>query len=117
MLTTTRCVGEALFRRFENLPEDLHGSDPAFAPPFPGSVRKFPLPDSHFHKQDGTISALLVERDGRLAVRIAAIHNRSAGAWLGDSAGYFGFFSCIDDPGVAAHLVGLAKAPGILVPQ
>jgi GNAT superfamily N-acetyltransferase len=107
-LTIKRCLDRASLQEFENLPEELHGRHPAFTPPFPGSVAKFLHPRSHFHQQDGTITAFLVQRKGRTVGRVAAIHNRSALQYLGDGAGYFGFFSCIDDADVARCLIGLA---------
>lgn len=86
------------------VPETLHGTDPSFIPPFPGSVAKFLAPDSLFNRQDGTITAFLAERDGRVVGRIAAIVNRSHNAYWQDRIGFFGYFACEDNVETARAL-------------
>ncbi len=89
--------------------EQLHGTDPAFIPPFPGSVAKYLSPESAFHQRHGTITAFLAERDGVPVGRIAAIINRSHNSLYGDKAGFFGFFECEDDPATARALFQAAE--------
>lgn len=88
----------------------LHGTDPAFTPPFPGSVVGLIGPKSVFLKKHGEITPLIAYRDGRPVGRIAAIVNRSHNAHNGDKVGFFGFFDFINDSSVAKALVEAAAA-------
>jgi GNAT superfamily N-acetyltransferase len=97
-------------KRFERIPELIHGTDPAFTPPFPGSVVGLIGPKSVFLKTHGEITPLIAYRDGKPVGRIAAIVNRSHNAYSKDSVGFFGFFDFINDPGVARALLDAAAA-------
>jgi len=88
----------------------LHGTDPGFTPPFPGSVVKLIGPKSVFVHKHGEIHPLIAFRNGRPVGRIAAIVNRSHNDYNRDSVGFFGFFDFIDDPSVARTLVEAASA-------
>ena len=72
----------------------LHGTEPAFIPPFPGSVAKHLSPESAFQKRHGDIFPLIAWREGRPVGRIAAIVNRSHNKYYSDRTGFFGFFDC-----------------------
>ena len=91
------CRSATELKRFEQVPEMLHGTDPAFTPPFPGSVVGLIGPKSVFLKKHGEITPLIAYRDGRPVGRIAAIVNRSHNAHNGDKVGFFGFFDFIND--------------------
>lgn len=104
------CRTPAELKRFEEIPELLHGTDPGFTPPFPGSVVKLIGPKSVFAHKHGEIHPLIAFRNGRPVGRIAAIVNRSHNAYNGDSVGFFGFFDFIDDPSVASALTDAAAA-------
>ena len=93
---------------FERLPELLHGMDPAFIPPFPGSIVKYLSPKSPFNRLYGEIYPFLVWRDGRPVGRIAAIVNREHNERYGDRTGFFGFFDCEDNIGLARMLFDAA---------
>lgn len=88
----------------------LHGTDPAFTPPFPGSVVGLIGPKSAFFKKHGEITPLIAYRDGKPVGRIAAIVNRSHNSYSKDQVGFFGFFDFIDDPSVAKALLEAAAA-------
>jgi len=98
------CRTPAEWRRFERVAEDLHGANPAFVPPFPGSVAKILSPASAFHKHHGTIAPFLAVRDGKTVGRIAAIVNRSHNSYYQDTVGFFGFFECENSPATAEVL-------------
>jgi hypothetical protein len=98
---------------FERTAEILHGTEPAFVPPFPGSIAKFLSPKSAFHLRHGEISGFVAKRDGRPVGRIAAIVNRSHNSRYADKTGFFGFFECENDPSTAAAL--FAKAREVLL--
>lgn len=84
--------------------EILHRTDPAFIPPFPGSIAKYLSPKSAFHLRHGTITAFVAIRDGKPVGRIAAIVNRSHNGRYSDKTGFFGFFECENNPATAKAL-------------
>jgi GNAT superfamily N-acetyltransferase len=97
-------------RRFEEIPELLHGTNPSFTPPFPGSVVKLIGPKSVFVQKHGEVHPLVATRGGKVVGRIAAIVNRSHNAHNGDTVGFFGFFDSINDQAVADELVHAASS-------
>ncbi|MFZ4774714.1 MAG: N-acetyltransferase, partial [Terrimicrobiaceae bacterium] len=97
---------------FERVAERLHGADPAFIPPFPGSIAKYLSPESAFHVRHGEIKAFIATRDGCPVGRIAAITNRSHNERYSDKTGFFGFFECENNPHTAAML--FRKAADVL---
>lgn len=109
MITVTPCRTASERKTFERIPERLHGSDPSFVPPFPGSIAKFLKPDSLFNRQDGTITGFIAWRDGQPVGRIAAIRNRSHNEYWDDKVGFFGFFACEDDEDAAKALFAKAE--------
>lgn len=86
----------------------MHGTDPAFTPPFPGSVVGLIGPKSIFLKKHGEITPLIAYRDGKPVGRIAAIVNRTHNDYNKDTVGFFGFFDFIEDPAVARALIDAA---------
>ena len=102
------CRSAAELKRFESIPEILHGTDPNFTPPFPGSVVGLIGPKSVFLKKHGEITPLIAYRNGKPVGRIAAIVNRSHNNHNKDSVGFFGFFDFINDPTVVKALVDAA---------
>ncbi len=107
--SVSACRTPTDWKKFERVAESLHGTDPCFIPPFPGSVAKYLSPGSAFHKRHGTISAFIAMRDGRPVGRIAAIVNRSHNEYYNDLTGFFGFFECEDDPDTARALFQTAE--------
>jgi hypothetical protein len=110
MFSILPCRSATELKKFEQVPEILHGTDPAFTPPFPGSVVGLIGPKSVFLKKHGEITPLIAYRDGKPVGRIAAIVNRSHNAHNNDKVGFFGFFDFINDPTVAKALVDAAAA-------
>ena len=51
----------------------------------------------------------LARQDGKVVGRIAAIFDRAHNRFHEESAGFFGFFECIDDQAVADALLGKAR--------
>ena len=82
--------------------------DPAFIPPFPGSIVKYLSPKSPFNRLYGEIYPFLAWRDGKPVGRIAAIVNREHNERYGDRTGFFGFFDCEDNIGLARMLFDAA---------
>jgi hypothetical protein len=96
--------------RFEKVSEQLHGAEPMFVPPFPGSVAKYLSPKSAFNRVHGEIHPFLATRDHRPVGRIAAIVCRTHNAHYNDRTGFFGFFECEDNPETARALFEAAAA-------
>lgn len=90
--------------------ETLHGTDPRYIPPFPGSVAKYLKPSSAFQRVHGEIFPFVATRDGCDVGRIAAIIYRSHNARYGDAVGFFGFFESEDNPETALALIERAAA-------
>lgn len=105
MVSLEECTTARTKKLFERLPEKLHGTNPAFIPPFPGSVVKYLSPKSPFQRLYGEIHPFLAWKDGRPVGRIAAIVNRAHNERYQDRTGFFGFFECENDPAVAEALI------------
>lgn len=112
MVSISDCPTTREKHQFEQVAEHLHAADPAFVPPFPGSVARYLAPDSAFHRRHGDIFPFIARRNGKPVGRIAAIVNRSHNAHSGDRAGFFGFFECEDNPETARLL--FEKAASVL---
>lgn len=104
MLSISACQSPREHKLFENVAEDLHGKDPAFIPPFPGSIAKYLSAKSPFNRLYGKIFPFVAFRDGRPVGRIAAIVNRAHNERYGDKTGFFGFFECEENPETAHAL-------------
>ena len=117
MLSIDLCKTRREERLFEQLPERLHGANPAFVPPFPGSVIKYLSPRSPFNRLYGEIYPFLAWRDGKPVGRIAAIINRAHNERYSDKTGFFGFFDCENNLELAeamfAAVGGVLRARGL----
>lgn len=102
------CASAGDWRLFERVPEILHGSDPAWIPPFPGDVMKLRRADHPF-RLDGSLTPYVALAGGRPVGRIASIVNRTHNRVHGDRTGFFGFFD-FGDREVAAALLERAGA-------
>ena len=102
------CASASDWRLFERLPEILHGSDPAYVPPFPGDVMKLRKGSHPFHR-DGTLTPYVAFDGSRPVGRIAAILNRTHNRLHADRTGFFGFFDFTDQD-VAAALLDRVRA-------
>jgi hypothetical protein len=110
MFSIRLCRSRKEERLFERLPERLHGLDPAFIPPFPGSIVKYLSPKSAFNRLSGEIYPFLAWRDGKPVGRIAAIINHAHNERYRDKTGFFGFFDCEDNLELARALFEAAGA-------
>ena len=108
MYSIRLCRSRKEERLFERLPERLHGLDPAFIPPFPGSIVKYLSPKSAFNRLSGEIYPFLAWRDGKPVGRIAAIINHAHNERYRDRTGFFGFFDCEDNLELARELFDAA---------
>lgn len=97
---------------FIDLPYRLHARDPLWVPPLRRDVKFLLSRDRNPYFEHGDAAFFLAERLGEVVGRIAAIANRLHNETHGDRVGFFGFFECVNDQGVADAL--LAAAAGWL---
>jgi GNAT superfamily N-acetyltransferase len=114
-------------RRFIAFPYDLYRGDPLWVPPLRMDVRKmldrrknpfFQHAEAEYFLAVSRTGGPTDRRGGEAVVgRIAAIHNRAHNELHEDRVGFFGFFECANDQGVANALftaaAGWLRARGL----
>ena len=95
---------------FIELPYRLYRHEPLWVPPLRRDVAEMLDPRRHPFHRHSEVELFLAESGGRVAGRIAAIHNRRHVEFHGERAGFFGFFELERDPEIAAALVEAASA-------
>ncbi|MEV0612122.1 hypothetical protein AB0I81_02290 [Nonomuraea sp. NPDC050404] len=90
------------------LPYRLHGRDPCFVPPLRGECRWLLDRRRNPFFAYGAAELFTVRRGGRVAGRVAAVHNPRHNETHGRSDGFFGQFACADDPSAARELLDAA---------
>lgn len=103
---------------FINLPRILHRADPCFVPQLNREMKlHFSRKNPFFEHAEAKYFIAL--KDGRPAGRIASIIDRTHNRLHHEKTGFFGFFDCINDAGVAAALfqrvAGDLRSAGITV--
>ncbi|MEV0998918.1 hypothetical protein [Nonomuraea sp. NPDC050202] len=93
---------------FIELPYRLHGGDPHFVPPLRGDCRRLLDRRRNPFFRYGEVELFTVRRDGRVAGRVAAVHNPRHNRVHQARDGFFGQFACADDPAVARELLDAA---------
>ena len=93
---------------FVGLPYTLHASDPLWTPLLRRDVRHMLSPRHNPFFEHAEAQHFLARVGGTVVGRISAIDNRLHREVHGDATGFFGFFECIDDRGVAAELLEAA---------
>ena len=91
------------------LPYTLHGNDPYWVPPLRIAVNELLDTRKHPFYANAEAEFFLAKQQGRSVGRIAAIFDRSHNQFHNENAGFFGFFECIDDAGVAETLLTRAR--------
>ena len=97
-------------RRFVDLPWRLFDQTrfPAWVPPLRATVHDALDRAKNPFYADADRELFLALRGGKVVGRIAAIENRAHNRFHGDRVGFWGFFECIDDQGVADALFDAA---------
>jgi len=105
MAVTVRPVsGRAGINRFIKLQWMFYGSDPNWVPPLLMDRKKLLDTKKNPFFRHAEMQLFVAERDGEAVGRIAAILNRNHNREHEDRVGFFGFFECIEDQGVADAL-------------
>lgn len=87
----------------------FYKDDPRWVPPMLFDRKKLLNTEKNPFYKHSAIQLFLAERDGQIVGRIAAITNANHNAEHEDKVGFFGFFECIQDQGVATALFTAAE--------
>ncbi|RYZ96053.1 MAG: hypothetical protein EOP47_24620, partial [Sphingobacteriaceae bacterium] len=91
---------------FIDFPHDLYKNDPNYVPEL-FIAQKDLLTTHPFHKHS-SLQPFLIYTDGKVTGRIAAILNNNHNEFNNAKDGFFGFFDCVNDAGVAKQLFDTA---------
>jgi GNAT superfamily N-acetyltransferase len=87
----------------------FYKDDPHWVPPMIMDRKKLLNQNKNPFYKHGKLQMFLAEKDGKVVGRIAAITNSNHNTTYGDKVGFFGFFECIQDQGVATALFTAAE--------
>lgn len=95
---------------FIKFPMSLYKNDPFYSPmPVFEQKKLFDPAKNPFYK-DADIKLFLLEKDGKIAGRVASVVNRRHLDYHKDGAGFFGFYESINDASVAQALLDCAAS-------
>ncbi len=92
------------FRDFLKLPYVIYEDDPNWVAPLLRDVKAAFDEDKHPFHEHSEAQPFVAYRAGEPVGRIAAIHNRNHVAFHEEPVGFFGWFECMNDQGVADAL-------------
>ncbi len=95
---------------FIEFPYSLYRGYPHWVPPLRIAVKDLLDRAKHPFYKTADAEFFLARADGRVLGRIASILDRAYNRFHGENTGFFGFFECIDDVGVAEALLSRARA-------
>lgn len=95
-------------KAFVNFPYRHYKNDEHWIPPLLMDQKKLIDTKKNPFYKDADIALFLAEKNGTIAGRIAAIHNKRFNEYNKNKLGFFGFFECIDDQSVANLLFKVA---------
>lgn len=96
-------------KEFINFPYRHYAGDEHWIPPLKMEQKKLIDTDKNPFYNNGEIALFLAEQNGRICGRLAAIRDRRFNEYHGNKTGFFGFFECIDNEGVAQLMFRVAK--------
>lgn len=98
----------ASMKPFIELSWKVNAGDPNWVPPLRMALEPVLDRKKHPFHQHADVAYFLAERGGETVGRIAACVNHQYNQFHDDRTGFFGFFECTDDAGVAAALLDAA---------
>jgi len=101
--------GKRGLRQFIDFPYSFYRGDPYWVPQLRIAQKELFDQAKHPFYAHAEMQCFLALRDGRPVGRVAAIKDRNHNEFHGEQAGFFGFFECVDEPPVAAGLLGAAR--------
>ena len=96
-------------KEFIELPYTLYRNDPYWVPPLRMAVKELLDRGKHPFYSNAEVEFFVARQDGRVKGRVAAIIDRAHNKFHGESAGFFGFFECVDDSAIADSLLSRAR--------
>lgn len=109
MALTTYIFDRSLAGRYLDLCRELYRGDPNWVPPDSRRLLAQFSPGFTFHRQAGNAQLNFLATAGGQAVgHASAMVNARLRDLDGAAVGAIGFYECVDDPGVAAELLGSA---------
>ena len=101
--------GRRELKRFVKVPFRLHRDSPQWVPPLIFERMEFLDRDKNPWFEHGEAELFLAERDGEAVGRVSAHLDRRWDEFQGGNDAMFGFFETVEDPEVAAALLGAAS--------
>ncbi|MCH8495340.1 MAG: hypothetical protein LAT57_06875, partial [Balneolales bacterium] len=96
-------------KQFLEFPYDFYKGDNNWVPPLRLMQKDILNRNKNPFYKDAEMAMFLAESNGKIAGRIAAIHNRNYNEHSGTNTGFFGFFECIDNQTTANLLFKVAE--------
>ncbi|MBL4862464.1 MAG: hypothetical protein JKY09_05540 [Crocinitomicaceae bacterium] len=97
------------WNQFVNLPWKIYAKDPNWVPPLLFEFKRQLNPSKNPFFRDAKANYWIAMKNGESVGRIAAIINNRHNEHYSDKVGFFGYFECIDDHGVANELFNIAS--------
>jgi GNAT superfamily N-acetyltransferase len=94
---------------FVELPFTIYRNDPYWVPPLRIAVKELLDRDKHPFYANAEAEFFLARESGKVVGRVAAIIDRNHNRSHNESAGFFGFFECVDNVAVARALLERAR--------
>lgn len=95
--------------RFIKFQWQIYKDDLHWVPPLLMERHEFLDPSKNPFFLHADVALFVARRGGEIAGRIAAVEDRNYNAFHESRTAYFGLFECVNDPEVAAALVGAAR--------
>jgi hypothetical protein len=106
---TVRKIESREVKKFIDFPHELYKGDPNYVPElYISQAKLFDRKKNPFFKH-AEVDLFLAYKDGKIAGRIAAIHNGGYKKFTGNNDGFFGFFDVTEDYAVAEALLGTVQ--------
>lgn len=102
-------TGKEALNEFVELPFRLYRGDPNWVPPLRIAVKELLDRGKHPFYANAQAEFFVARKHEQVVGRVAAIIDRNHNRFHNEEAGFFGFFECIDDGGVARALLERAR--------
>jgi len=101
--------GKQALKEFIRFPYSVYRGDAKWVPPLEIAMKELLDREKHPFYLNAQAEFYLARQNGRVVGRIAAIVDRAHNQFHEESAGFFGFFECVDDLAVAEALLARAR--------
>lgn len=96
-------------KAFIDFPHTLYEGDPNYVPELFIAQRDLLTPGKHPFHEHSKVQLFLYYKNNVINGRIAAILNNNHNRFNNTTDGFFGFFDCVNDPGIASALFQAAE--------